>query len=638
MYLWVFKPPSINQSELENSKLILKPSLFPVKVPASTLNSLAAAARADEPEGLGTKVPASGSSHAARGTRRLIYRWGLLWKVPMSYYKMKHDDKVVDIPFLSPIKFMKFLLQKHPEYLFGGADHILGQKLLRSFWETYRPTHETHETFRHHSACLGNVIPLLLHGDEGRGVRKGNTCLVTLESILGLDTAENIETLQHFANCRACAGTGIDLSKPAKTQGVSQHVDLARYQALNLTHHVFLSRFPMFLLPNDLYKDTDLLPNLLQIICSELRQLFWEGVEAYGQYWHFSLLGLKGDLAWIAKIGELQRCFHKLSYRQDTQMCHECGAGSSTMPFEDLSERPSWESSIFESRPWGTNEPGFLQVPFDIRTPERILRRDIFHNSKVGTYRDYAASAILLLCHLQIFHEPPGPGVSNNIKSLLRKAHGHFRLFLAAVGKKAALHSFNKENMNAKTKKKFPWSNTKGSDTMLLVEWLSVAIGGFRLAHPQHEEVLKMLQETAEAAFLWMNGMYKHGMWVPRLCAQTLYKHGRKFLLTYSSLAHMALHHLRFFGFAMKPKIHMLSHTLVEWRQLFQNPGVSWLPNPLWYTCEPNEDAIGRLSRVARRSHQARVCENTLPCYLTKAKALHKRFQARRGKKRKAEG
>ena len=545
----------------------------------------------------------------------------------------------MSIPYFSPLKLLPFLLDHAPELLFGGLDAVQGQHHLAAFWQAYQQTHPRHAVFSDHAQCLGNVLPVAVHGDEGRGVRKGNTVVVTLESPLGLDTAKNVELGLHHGTCKCCTCIGLNLSAAAKNPISQQIPPLTGFQAHNIKHHSFLTRLLLFTLPSSLSKEATLLHGLIERISMELRQAYFEGIFARGQWWHVGVVGFKGDLAWFAKIAMLNRSFKNLS-DIPRHMCHECLAGSIEAPFEDLQEVPAWANSIYQERPWDTTTPpSFTRIPFDKYAPERVLRRDIFHNSKIGIYRDFVASSVLLICELKYFNLPAGAGVGNARHHLLERARNHFRLFCLATQRSAALRTFTKENFNCPTRKSFPWISAKGSDTTLLVEWISV-LSRACLMEPldaAHVGVLEKINATARSANDWMKAMYKHGLWLNKSCATSLYREGRKFLEGYNELAYDCLHVWKFPGFAMKPKTHMVGHTCYELSTWIQNPDVSLLPSPLCWNCESNEDVIGRVSRISRRCHQRRVCARTLEKYVIKQKALYYRLYSPDSLKRKAE-
>ena len=560
----------------------------------------------------------------------------MVWKVPISVFHYKENGQDLQVPYISPLAYIKFLLERAPEVLFGGLGILEGQKMLKSFWEMYRQTHGTHEVYREHSSTTSCVIPVSLHGDEGRGLKKSNTCILMLEAIFGMSTAENIQCSRHFNSCQCCSYNGLDLEEPCKTEAEQEGaIPLSAFQEINLQHHPFLTKFILCALPHKLFKKNNVLELLIRQISTELRQLFYEGVEVRGKYWFASVVGLKGDLAWYAKIGKLTRCYRHLAAK-DTGCCHECNAGTPGLPFEQIGREAAWHDSVYETRPWSDDDPPmFDRIPFDRNTPERIIRRDFFHCSKIGTFRDFVGSSLLLIITLGYFHVADGP---NNRKVLLQRAFGNFRLFCGTVGKHPAMHSFTQDNFNCSSTKKFPWCKTKGSDTMLLMEWLQY-LSRACLNNPLDEryvEILEKINWTAVAGTTWAKALYKHGMWLPRSCAEALAKQGNAFLKGYNSLAFACLYsplmgELQFCGYGMKPKMHLLAHEIHDLHRWLRNPVITALPNALIYGCEANEDVIGKISRTIRRLHQKQVARTALERYLIKAKMLYTRFK--RGEK-----
>ena len=464
--------------------------------------------------------------------------------MPVSDFKYEK----ISVPYLSPLKFLPCLLEKAPELLFGGLDLVEGQQMVSQFWAAYKQTHGSHPVYDDHGGDLSCVLPLAVHGDEGRGVRKGNTCLLTVETPFGLGTATNVREGLHYGSCKCCRQDGLDVGADVLTATSRRNrVKMISQACHNIKGRSFLTKFLVFLLPHKVYKDPNLLQALLKQIYSELRQLYYEGCYARKRYWFAATIGFKGDFAWFCKIADLQRSYRRLA--DVAPMCHECGAGTAAEPYEDLSEQQSWQAGIYQQRPWSA-APALQAVPFDLAQPEKVLRRDIFHNTKMGVYRDFIGSCVILLCELKYFHLPSGPGVKNGRKHLLARAFEHFRLFCLAAHRPPAMHSFSLENFNCKTRKTYPWVSCKGSDATLLMDWLAV-LATAKLNCPldvQHVPVLRMIHTGAKAGNAWVRALYRHGLFLDRSCAESLYREGRRFIVTYNALAHRSLHDLNFLG------------------------------------------------------------------------------------------
>ena len=549
-----------------------------------------------------------------RSAERFINRWGLKWNIPFSHYRYDRDTV---IPYLSPRSIVAFLLDRCPHLLFGGCSSLPEARLhLKSFWECYRAYHPEHVIYEAHPDHLTSVIPMLWHGDEGRGIRKGNTTVCTIESPFGLDTYSK----DCYRTCPCCKKS-------------SEKSEIWEQQNINLKEHSFLTKFLLFALPKKIYKDNDIIPKLCKVISLELRSCFYEGIEVNGRLWHVACVGLKGDMMWFLKIAELDRSFTRLSEVVDKMCCHECLAGSEQHPFEDLQCYPRWRTTLYAQRPWlHPPSTGIMDIPFDKQKPEKILKRDVFHNTKIGVFQDFIGSAILLVAELSYFHLPGG---GNSRKCLLDRMHMHFKLFCQAAKKSPHLMGFSKCFLNVPSRKHYGWARCKGSDSMILLEWLQhVAVSCLNtIKNEAHRSTLEAIHSGSKFAVVWTKSMYKHGLFWPRACAASLNKEARGFLRCYNYLAWVSLHRWKFPAFALKPKAHMVAHTLYEVQTMLDS-SAKCVPSVLMFNCESNEDVVGRISRLSRRVHQSHVCERILEHYLTKCHALTKKFREKTRKRK----
>ena len=575
------------------------------QVPATTLQSLASAVDCD---GLSELKSSNPEKNAFRAADRYIRRWGLRWNIPFSYF---HYSKDIVIPYLSPRAIVTFLLKRCPELLLGGVtDPKEAHDHLQAFWSGYREYHGSHPVFEHHPDFLRNVVPMLWHGDEGRGVRKSPTTVCSIETPFGLDSY----SADCYNVCQCCSH--------------GSKATLCARQNINLKQHSFLTKYVVLALPKKMYKDTTVIQDMSMLISRELRALFFEGVYVNNKLWHVACIGLKGDLAWFQKTGELQRCYTRLSKRVNMQMCHECLAGNQ-LHWEDLSTYPVWRDSIFTQRPWERDPAsGIASIPYQAAAPEKILKRDVFHNAKIGCYQDYIGSSILLLADLRYFHSSEE---SNSRKRVLSRMHGHFLLWCQTQGKSPALMGFSKAWLNAPSRKHFGWAKCKGSDSMLLMEWLTIVTVACMqdLLDESHLSTLQAMHKGAESGVVWLKTMYKHGLWWSRFCATAINQHGQSFLQAYNFLAWVCLKKWNFPGYSFKPKIHMLKHEILDIQQMLDK-GASVIPSTLAFSCEMNEDCIGRISRISRKVHQKNACERILDLYLTKCHALHRKWHKKR--------
>ena len=559
----------------------------------------------------------------------------------MSYWDIADEGhrERINVPVLSPKAWIRFLLEKAPELLTGGHfDRATQTANLESFWQCYEKIHPEHEmrTLPGYEARRAFTIPLSLHGDEGRGQKKGQTFLLMVESNLGLETTRKRKTDER-EDCK-CAKR---LRTPAGFVDGAPVPSKAETQVLNFKEHSFLTKFVLCALPNKLYKPeddgyeqlSDPLRNLFRMVCKELRDLAVNGIRVGETQWYVQCTGVKGDLDFFRKFCSLERTWKK-QIGLNLPMCHECMAGGANEPFEDCSPSPAWSQTLWHERPWprGTS-PAVTELLFESNRPERALRRDMFHNTKMGVFRDYIGSCVLLCCWLGYFNIQ---GESNRKEVLLRRAHSSFKMYCMAFSKSAGLRSFTPVFFNHASWSAFPWVNCKGSDSMLLLHWLRTQLAAFRneVLDPAHTELFTLMHAGATYAVDFTSLTYSHRLWLSRSCASNLASLMNSFLRVYQCLASRSMQRYAFAGFGMKGKLHMLCHSRHDLAQWLSDPSITLLPNPQMWGCECNEDVVGRISRLSRRCSHRLVEVRTLELYLMKCKALHTRFVSRHKSKR----
>eukprot|EP00438_Fugacium_kawagutii_P001047 Skav201074 [mRNA] locus=scaffold4522:7427:8401:- [translate_table: standard] len=321
---------------------------------------------------------------------------------------------------------------------------------------------------------------------------------------------------------------------------------------------------------------------------------------------------MKGDMKWHAECFNLSRYYAKKGRKRALSMCPECLAGQAGYPYEDVGRRPKWKRTCDFSRPW-VLDPVLSEIPFDQKAPEKMIRRDVFHLTKLGFYRHFTASALVLLIHWRYFIIA---GESNAAPEQLCRAHGCFKLWRATFHKTPALTSFTRNLLMWKNNQAFPWFNAKGSGVMLILA-----------RHPEHAQVMRVFCDVAENMLAFTKSLNTHFLLYSQDCCKKLLAHGQAALTGYAWLAQKVLP-MNVCGFAMVPKIHMVKHIVVElenathWHQ-------GLLVSPMTFACECNEDVIGKICRLSRRTDGRTMEKRVLQMYLTKAHLLHKRAFAR---------
>ena len=82
----------------------------------------------------------------------------------------------VHLPYLKPTDMLDTISSTEPRLLFGGLQPgPSAHKMLATFWQMFKAEHGSHEVYNmaeQNLLRLDKTIPLLLHGDAGRTLKK----------------------------------------------------------------------------------------------------------------------------------------------------------------------------------------------------------------------------------------------------------------------------------------------------------------------------------------------------------------------------------------------------------------------------------------------------------------------------------
>lgn len=553
-------------------------------------------------------------------------KWGFSMPVTIEDIDHQTSEGAFTTHWVRPSSWVKELLRMFPQSLTGGFinSEDIGLQ-LSSFWKAYRLYHGEHSIFNSNLSCLlHRVIPLALFGDEGRGPKRGQVLIWSIESILGL------EDLKHsVCNCGVAMSTlpAADVamcSHEVAFPGTSAEFGRARKQTTNNKHHSYLTRHAVFILPHWVYKGHPEIEHThIKLMVEDLQHLFSHGVEVNGTRWFAAVVASKGDFKHQMAIGNLDRSYTSIGTTYGNLMCSFCMAGAPGYPFESVEHEPLWARTLFCDRPW-TDRPTLTTLEYDESKPEDLLKLDIFHLWKVGTGRDLVGSGVVVFCRLGLFD---APGDDKAFPSRLARAHSSFKLWTLANRKSPGLQSFSKAFFSMKSFADSPWSNSKGSDTTLLSHWL-LWFTGLLLTNPTaesqpHERLLRIFKHTVDQALQMFSICYGHGLWLDRICAKHLYTRMILLLRGYRSLAAEAMK-LQMVAWALKPKFHAMHHVAFGLRQQLLN-GSRTIMNPISWGNEQNEDTVGRIARLSRKVSVRTITKRTLSRYFLKKRALMKR-------------
>ena len=413
--------------------------------------------------------------------------------------------------------------------------------------------------------CLGRAVPIVIHGDEGRGRRHSPHFVLSFHSVLG-------------------RGFG----KRAKNRTWTR-------MECNYKGHSFTNRFLIGTLRKRDYSEQGVIFDaLLQEVAEDARSLWEAGVcDPTGvKYWGI-VLGLIGDWPFLHKSAGFTRSFNNIQKRVTLRnppagICHLCRSGQLDVSFEQIgTRRPHWLTTCFTQDPFFQPSPFVQHLLHEPGREPALWMFDWFHTMHLGVYRNFLGSVIALLSE----REPYG-SVEERFESLSLQ----YKNWCAQNPDRAYSSKLSKEAIGWDTTKMFPSATWhKGG---LSTAWMYFLGDRFAAESFDDEPLLGIAAEAHDAIQQCSNILYHSGVWLDPMVAGNCAELGFKFLRRYAQLADMSrLAHRCLF--VLQPKIHVLHHFMCDlWCAHQRNACAA---NPLCTSCQQSEDFIGRPSRLARR-------------------------------------
>ena len=542
------------------------------------------------------------------------------------------EGPAVEIPHIKLFDFATVLLKRHPKLLFGGLP--LGddsRQVCKSFWEKfqlYQPEHALYETYTTPDEWQ-YVLPIMVHGDKGRGRAKLPVLVLSFESCFGL-----LDKVRQAGPGHATAGVHggrlawhcgkrkrsqcPDLDEPGDlAEACELHESCKCQEPLKMLHngrgHSFLTKFLVAAIPHKVFSThPEVFPALLHELKDNLIRLFTTGVDHDGHNYKFALVGVKGDLEFHHEAAVFKHCYLNVGVRNDLLMCPECSAGDAAHPYTDFRDNPAWLATCHQSTPWLSTPPLSL-VPFSSTRPATLYRRDCFHNLKYGLFKDVGACMLIELCTMGLF-DTDSPE-SQSLPKRLQRAYSYFRLWLLTEKKHCTLRKFTLANLHRTRANNFPFLGGKGADSVLLFMFFDFFLPlGMQNQQPETVALLKAMLETVRGGLNFVGVHHSHGLFLSEYCAEFLFQSGLRFLRGYGYLADRSIRAGKR-HYSLRPKLHYFHHTLMDLKAQL-SAGHKHILNPIFAGCEANEDFIGRVSRLARKVSPKIAMQRTLDRYL----------------------
>ena len=220
----------------------------------------------------------------------------------------------------------------------------------------------------------------------------------------------------------------------------------------------------------------------------------------------------------------------------------------------------------------------------------------------------------------------------NQMPTCLKRAFSNLKLYCMANGLQVAgIRNFTVQNMHA-ARNAFPWVGCKGSDTIVILKWLSF-YGSLQLQQegwsPKNQQLLRWIVAGAKGGLSFGQGIHGHGIWLAPSCVSHLKRAVQKFGSAYAYLAHHCLKE-NYSLFGQVPKLHAWMHYREECKDSLDQRREYKL-NPAVFDNSMSEDFIGKISRQSRRISARNMERNVLKAYKVKTKITIQRFCKRYG-------
>lgn len=495
------------------------------------------------------------------------------------------------VPWISPESWLVFLVKNGLWPMLAGCDlhdYDGARRNWSQFWENYRLIHPDFDLFEK-GVDYSRTAAFLLHGDEGRTLKKHGFMVTSMQSMLG---------------------RGFDEKRVG-----GESVGPQRLQ-VNFSGHSFTTRCVLNTMPKTVYEFTPgVFHSMVDHVASSLNRCLAEGFvdDSRGGRFRIVILGVKGDAPYLAKIGGFYRSYNTTAKRGEERgppkgVCAYCLAGQHGFPAEELgTTSPKWLPTVGVKLPWVKTPAVIYRLPHDRGHPASFLKTDIWHVVHLGFGRSWVSSIVqLVLPQLQCanLEEKWGYLTSNYLDwcaSNRRQAHiSKITPYLMSYGDTSGAMGC--------------WY--KGALTSNLMMWCVYLLGKVR---PDARGLLVQCRAATHRLNSMFKLLYSAGVFLSKEQAIFVSTQGLAFLRCYASMARAMFNDNCQWLFPLYPKLHIFHHLMLDVK--FTAERVSMCVSPMAYACQMDEDTVGKASRLSRRVNIRKVSQRVLERYLTAAYA-----------------
>ena len=499
------------------------------------------------------------------------------------------------IPWISPETWLSWLVKKGLWPMLAGCqlhDYEGARRNWSKFWEMYRKIDPDLGIFDLEGLDLSRTAAFLVHGDEGRTLKKNGIMVTSLQS---------------------CLGAGFD-----EKRVWGQKDDSSRLR-VNFAGHSFTTRFVVSTIPKTKYEsDGEVFNVATEHLAKSLRQCLDKGYVDHargGEHFRIAILGIKGDAPFLAKVGHFFRSYNTTAKRGEQRgapkgVCPYCLAGTDNFPAEEIAtSTPKWQSTVGVKPPWVRVPALVRHLPHNPGDPSAFYKSDIWHVVHLGFGRSWVAS-VLQLC-LQFLEHP-------NLDEKWSHITEEYLTWCKQNRKQAHISKVTPYLMSYGDSAGAMGNWHKGALTCNFCTWLVEFLGKVPKARDVHGWLTWCRSSTYRLNSMF-GVLYKAGAFLNSHEASFVSEQGLEFLRCYASMAQAMFSGGRQWLFPLYPKLHVFHHLLLEVRNVGASKGACI--NPLMFGCQMDEDTIGRCARLSRRVSIRRVSGRTLDRYLVCARA-----------------
>lgn len=523
--------------------------------------------------------------HSEREVHSIAKRFSLTIPVPLSQVQIGGDSL---IPFIKMSAWVNFIFKYNLWHRLCGLrrpDMIRCGEIWKSFWSRYKGVNPGHEIFQRPGHDFSRTCGLLLHGDEGRSLRKSALMVVSCHSILGfgLSTAKQKLKKKYVA------------------------------QKLNYEEPSWTTRFLLSVLPkqycnedNETCWESDPFQDLMAAISQDLRDLFDQGIETPEGRFYFCIVNVMGDWPFEQKCGNLARSYLNTSKAASSRtapkgICHLCCADMPHCSWENFDDfPPTWLPTVNTVSAF-SEPPAVLQLPKNNDFEESLFYFDLFHAWHIGAGKTFLASCLSLLIS--------SPAYQGGIDLRCEQVTADYAEWSRSTGFRCQLRKISKAKLGGLSSTAYPtgcWS--KGSKTRVLMKFFIAACLKYQDA-VQGDILFQLAQRAATRMEQFLHGIYSWEIWIPSDEAKPIIEAGLSFLKIHYTAVKIA-YARKVLLFQLMPNYHRIHHLM--WEMYWQAQQLDWVLNPLFAATQSDEDFIGRPSRVSRRVSPRLTIERTL--------------------------